>query len=149
MNIAYNVLEAEFTAAINKFGTDVKSRADDILLASSLELHKSIRVGSDLTGSPGAPIKTGYLRNSIQIGRGEAISFLSDGAGPGALGLVPAAPDTSSMAGLKVGEGVTIATNCVYAEVQEHMHKTNANHWALSVAGWGRIVTSFINQLLV
>lgn len=137
-----------FAAEIAKFGKDVQARADDIYLASAIELHKSIRVGSPTTGSPGAPIKTGYLRNSIQIGKGEFLEYASDGKGPLDGKAVPLTTDLSGLKGLKVGDAVTIGTNTVYAEVQEHMHKTHAGHWAMSVAGWQRIVQKYINQLL-
>lgn len=140
-----------FASQIAGFGAEVKARGNQILIASSLELHASIRVGSPLTGSSGAPKATGYLQNSIQIGRGEAIVFKQDGSGPtagAAAGSVPLAPVGTDLAGVKVGETVIIATNTVYAEVQEHMHKTKANHWALSAAAWPRIVKKYVDQIL-
>jgi hypothetical protein len=137
-----------FQNEIDKFGSEVRDRSDQILLASVIELHTSVRVGSRVTGSPGAPKATGYLQNSIQIGRGPTIAFKQDGKGPTKGEVVPTPPDVSDLVGLKLGEVVTVATNTVYAEVQEHMHKTHANHWALSQAGWPRIVQMFIDQIL-
>lgn len=139
----------DFASQIGGFGEEVKSRSNQILIASALHLHKSIRVGDELTGSTGAPKKTGYLQNSIQIGRGEEISFAQSGLGPNPEGTnIPAGSTGAEIAGTKVGEVIIIATNTVYAEKQEHMHKTKANHWAMSAAGWPRIVRKYVDQIL-
>ena len=137
----------DFNGAMLRFGPVVHARSDQVLIASALELHASIRVGSSLTGSPGAPKATGYLQNSIQIGKGGTPSFKQSGEGP-VDGTIPAGPTGTELVGLKVGTDVVIATNTVYAEVQEHMHKTKANHWSLSEAGWGRIVDHYAGQIL-
>jgi len=53
-----------FASDLRKFTQKLERRNRRIFLRVTSEVDKSIRKGSALTGSPGQPVQTGFLRNS-------------------------------------------------------------------------------------
>jgi len=56
-----------FESDINRFVDKVKKRQEAIHREAANEIHRSIVKGSEVTGSPGQPVDTGYLKGSWQI----------------------------------------------------------------------------------
>lgn len=56
-----------FRDDVNRFGDKTARRVRAIHTQSVFTAHRSITLGSPLTGAPGQPVDTGRLRNSWQI----------------------------------------------------------------------------------
>jgi hypothetical protein len=57
-------MSAEWEGKINAFSRKLTRNLSRIHAMSGQEIEKSIKFGSGLTGAPGQPVDTGYLRNS-------------------------------------------------------------------------------------
>lgn len=55
-----------FATDLQRFQVLVAKRSTELMLGLVPALHKSITEGSSLTGAPGQPVDTGYLRDSWQ-----------------------------------------------------------------------------------
>lgn len=55
-----------FAADLQRFQVLVAKRSTELMLNLVPALHKSITDGSSLTGAPGQPVDTGFLRSSWQ-----------------------------------------------------------------------------------
>jgi hypothetical protein len=119
----------------------------DTFVASSLKVHESIVAGSGLTGAPGQPVDTGYLRSSFILSFGDTeptyptapqrVSGRTDAP-------VPAASAPQGSAGTAWTARVT--TNAKYAEyIEEGVRATRSavggpGSVKLTIAAWPRIV---------
>lgn len=56
-----------FSASLKAFARKVDRRNRQIFLQTAAEVDRSIRVGSELTGAPGQPVDTGFLRTSWEL----------------------------------------------------------------------------------
>lgn len=56
-----------FASDLRKFTAKLKRRNQRIFVRTAAAVDKSIRVGSPITGSPGQPVDTGFLRNSWEL----------------------------------------------------------------------------------
>lgn len=88
-----------------------------VFISVALMAKASIQFGSPVTGSPGQPVDTGYLRNSWQIGWDAVPRFPGTGEGADAdpTGLQPIEDTGDPMKATRA----LIATNVEYAEVIE------------------------------
>lgn len=64
-----------FAADMRRFTIKVDSRRRDVYVSLATKVHESVKVGSPVTGAPGQPVDTGFLRNSwiLAIGVLEAV----------------------------------------------------------------------------
>lgn len=58
-----------FESDVRAFADKVRQRSLDIVTETSLEVQRSIKFGSELTGAPGQPVDTGNLRESFILER--------------------------------------------------------------------------------
>lgn len=56
----------EFHRGLKTFVMVAAEQLQDVLIAGTLRVHESIKVGSPLTAAPGQPVDTANLRNSWQ-----------------------------------------------------------------------------------
>ncbi|HEV8448579.1 MAG TPA: hypothetical protein VGQ44_17235 [Gemmatimonadaceae bacterium] len=56
-----------FADAIRSFGLKVKAQSENVVAGSAIEVLRSIKTGSELTGAPGQPVDTARLLNSWQL----------------------------------------------------------------------------------
>lgn len=56
-----------FSSDIRRFVVKVQGRAPALLASIATKAHRSIVEGSAVTGSPGQPVDTGFLRNSWKL----------------------------------------------------------------------------------
>lgn len=89
----------------------------DAFIGLAVAAKDSIQFGSPITGAPGQPVDTGYLRNSWQIGWDTVPQFpgTGEGATPDPAGLTPIEDTGDPMTATRA----LIATNVEYAEVIE------------------------------
>jgi len=59
--------QVSFADDIKGFTQRTEARARRVFEGVVFEAHRSITLGSPLTGAPGQPVETGTLRNSYQI----------------------------------------------------------------------------------
>ncbi len=53
-----------FESDMNAFTAKVEKRHREIFLGSVLEVERSVKEGSEITGAPGQPVDTGFLKGS-------------------------------------------------------------------------------------
>ena len=58
---------SSFEQRMDLFAQKIDAKARAILLEAAMLAHQSIQTGSPLTGAPGQPVDTGYLRASWQL----------------------------------------------------------------------------------
>lgn len=56
-----------FAADLKRFQVRVTTAVPSVLRGVAEKMHESITVGSPVTGAPGQPVDTGYLRASWQV----------------------------------------------------------------------------------
>ena len=113
----------------------------DIMVGVTQDAYESITVGHPLTGAPGQPVDTGYLRNSWSLFT-DAPTFRSAGDGKDNSGtseqpLNEPQADPAVLIRLAMGQShvVTIGTNTAYAEHQEFHHESKAGSVRLTENG--------------
>jgi hypothetical protein len=136
-----------YSEDIKRFRGVVQSNLLDVFTASALKVHESIVAGSALTGAPGQPVDTGFLRSSwIVAFQATPVypkpperkkSGRTDASPP------PAAPPQGSVG---VVYSASVSTNAEYAEyIEEGIRKTRSKTGGpgsvkLTRAAWRRIV---------
>jgi len=70
-----------YTDDLARWRKRLEQTLQDVTVASALKAHESIVAGSPLTGAPGQPVDTGYLRSSWVLGIGGTPAFRVDGDG--------------------------------------------------------------------
>ena len=55
---------SDFTGDLERFAAKAAQRAHDVFVQTTIDVQQSIVEGSPLTGAPGQPVDTGYLKNS-------------------------------------------------------------------------------------
>jgi hypothetical protein len=60
----------------------LEAMTKQVFVDVATEAHRSIVEGSELTGAPGQPVDTGYLRASWLLAFGEMPAFALSGEGP-------------------------------------------------------------------
>jgi hypothetical protein len=135
------------------------AKTQDVVVASALKVHESIVAGSALTGAPGQPVDTGYLRASWVVGIGADPGFTLSGEGPGRDPQWPsnkteAPPQTGTapqVVDLKAGRA-SIVTNAKYAEFIEEgvtplrSPSGGVGSVKLTRAAWPRIVDAAVQE---
>jgi hypothetical protein len=137
---------ADFQRELGAMKADMVRKRRAIVAGTTQDAFESLVIGHPVTGAPGQPVDTGYLRNSFALYT-DAPNFPKNGTGADSTGSTesperPANPDPAvvlRMLSQDVPE-VTVATNTVYAEVWEHRHPTKAGNLRLTVAGMDRLV---------
>jgi len=81
-----------FSRDLDAFMRRVEIRLRDVYTGVAEEVHRSVVEGSEITGAPGQPVDTSYLRNSWQLAIGPREAVIStnvdyapgieDGVGP-------------------------------------------------------------------
>jgi hypothetical protein len=112
---------SSFADDLAAFNEKLARVSKDVFANATSAVKDSITEGSAITGSPGQPVDTGYMKLSWQAGFNEMPAFPLDGTGPkkdpawtgGAVATPPPA--------VPAGDIVTsyIVTNTQYAEYQE------------------------------
>jgi hypothetical protein len=109
-----------FADKITAASLEFEAKTKTVFTAVVAELYRSVVFGSELTGAPGQPVDTGYLRASWLVSFGKMPEFTLSGRG--------AKADASwSQAGATMAPAVPvefqptafITTNAIYAEVIE------------------------------
>jgi hypothetical protein len=143
-----------FADDVRRFSLNVDTRINDVFLGCVQDAHAAIVVGSPLTGSPGQPVDTGYLRSSWQVAIGRDPQFISKGDGTDNKGTsevpLPAAGfDASAAVGILSGQATraVIATNVEYAPIIEDRHPSKAKSVAGVVNNWDRIVDKNVREV--
>lgn len=137
---------ADFKKELAAMQADMVKKRRAIVAGTTQDAFESVVIGHPVTGTPGQPVDTGYLRNSFALYT-DAPNFPKDGTGKDDAGTSdnPAAAATPNpavilrMLSQDVPE-VTIGTNTVYAEVWEHRHPTKAGNLRLTLGGMDRLV---------
>jgi hypothetical protein len=141
----------DFQRQIKAMHADMVKKRRAIFTGTALDAHASMVVGHPITGAPGQPVDTGYLRNSFALYI-DAPSFPTDGSGrdnPGTPGMpLPAPPPAPGVIHRLLTQDVpdvTVATNTTYAEVWEHRQPTRSTLGGtgsrrLTLAGMDRLV---------
>ena len=117
---------------IAAFAARRREAVRDVTVATALAMHESIVVGSGVSGAPGQPTDTGYLKTSWVVALGTAPSFPLDGKGAGRDGKWPkdrkdANPQPSAPQG-SPAVTATIATNTEYAPyIEEGIKPTRSS----------------------
>lgn len=143
-----------FADDVKRFSLKMESRSRDVFLGCVQDVHEGIVVGSPLTGAPGQPVDTGYLRSSWQVGIGDDVQFISkgdasDNRGTTAAPLAPAGVNAAVAVGILSGEvtKAIIATNVEYAPIIEDQHPSKAKSVASVRANWDRIVEKNVREV--
>jgi hypothetical protein len=147
---------------IRKFTMRTTSRLQDVVVSSALQVHASIVAGSALTGAPGQPVQTNYLRGSWQVAIGGTPSFPTRGDGSdapdkGDKSPAPAPPSPPQFTGTRKGYA-EVLTNTVYApNIEEGVSATGGSitirsgvggigSVKLTRAAWDRIVALAVKE---
>ena len=141
-----------FERDIQAWTDKVGSRVRDVTTASALKVHESIVAGSALTGAPGQPVDTGYLRSSWILAFNAAPSYPAQPAPVS--GRTDAAPSGPSAPQGQVGASLTatVATNAKYAPYIEEGLKAQRSAVGgpgsvkLTRAAWSRIVDAAVKE---
>ena len=59
---------SDFAADLARFAEQAALRANDVFVGTTVEVQRSVVEGSTLTGAPGQPVDTGFLKDSF-VGR--------------------------------------------------------------------------------
>jgi hypothetical protein len=132
---------------IRRWVVSAQGRTRDVVTASALKVHESVVAGSALTGAPGQPVDTGYLRSSF------VLAFDTDPTYPPTperttSNRTDAAPPPPAPPQGAVGKALSasITTNVEYApHIEEGVRATRSavggpGSVKLTRAAWGRIV---------
>ena len=135
----------------------VKATTQDVTVSSALKVHESIVAGSALTGAPGQPVDTGYLRTSWVLGIGGTPTFptagdASDAPAAGTGTATPPSPPQHVGVRPYVAE---IVTNVRYAPyIEEGLRGQRSTVGGpgsvkLTRAAWPRIVANAVREQTV
>lgn len=132
---------------VRRWVLKVNERTRDVVTASALKAHESIVAGSALTGAPGQPVDTGYLRSSWIVAFNAAPSYPPEPP-QSTTGRTDATPPNPAAPQGEVGRSLsaTITTNVEYAPyIEEGVRATRSavggpGSVKLTRAAWARIV---------
>jgi hypothetical protein len=135
-----------FSDDIRRAAETIARRNQQIFVDAAVAVHDSIVHGSAVTGAPGQPVDTGYLRASWQIGWDGLPAFPLNGLGDKKdPGWREAEANAKPPAG-RAPRFALISTNAVYAEAIEdnirnvEFKKGGGHSVILTIASFGNIV---------
>lgn len=138
---------AKFRRELDAMRADMVRKRRAIVAGTAQDAFESLVIGHPVTGAPGQPVDTGYLRNSFAFYT-DTPNFPRTGTGGDNTGtteapLPPPRPNPAVILRMLRTDvpDVTLATNTAYAEVWEHRHPTNAGNLRLTLAGMDRLVS--------
>jgi hypothetical protein len=142
-----------YSQDVLRFVERVKTRTQDVVTASALKVHESIVAGSALTGAPGQPVDTGYLRSSWIVAFDTSPSYPPAPAGS-TTGRTDASPPSPAPPQGNVGKtySATVTTNVEYAPyIEEGLRATRSavggpGSVKLTRAAWSRIVNNAVKE---
>lgn len=122
-----------FSGDLRAFRIKVEQRAKDTLIEATTLAHESIVEGSEITGAPGQPVDTGFLKGSWQA------SFPDDVTGRVATNVIYAR---------SIEEGVPVKTDFGVPRPPEmestrrpgeRSHVGGSHSFKLTIASWDRV----------
>jgi hypothetical protein len=131
---------------ISRWAEKVRARTQSVVTAAALLTHESIVAGSGVTGAPGQPVDTGYLRSSFIVAFDAEPSYPTPL--PSRSGRTDAAAPAPAPPQGNVGKtySASITTNVAYAPlIEEGVRATRSavggpGSVKLTRAAWSRIV---------
>lgn len=113
-----------FTAAIDAFDKRLQTRMDEFVRFVAFEIAAGLIVGSDVSGSPGTPIDTGFARGCWYVCFGDVqpsnAAVMLD-SGQSALDQA-----TLTLIGAKTGQIIYILNHAEYIKALEYGHSQQA-----------------------
>ena len=104
---------------IREFTLRFKAQSDAHFANVGSAMQASIQDGSPVTGAPGQPVDTGYLRATWTLSFGDEPQFSLNGEGATKDPAWAGAPIAAPLPPDPTARSFIVATNCVYAEVWE------------------------------
>jgi hypothetical protein len=137
-----------YAQEISRWVGKVQATTQSVVTDAALTVHESIVAGAALTGAPGQPVDTGYLRSSWIVAFDTAPSYPAPPAAVTTSGRTDATPPPPAPPQGSVGKtySATVTTNVEYAPyIEEGLRATRSSVGGpgsvkLTIGAWSRIV---------